>query len=905
MIRLSDFPVREKVTDDIDWKNVPMESWEMNFRRSRVLHEELKLLKRLTTFASVLAAVAMVAISVLNALCPFLFGNFETVLLLFFAAAVPCVLAWRKPYLETGIVFYVSLVALLLISNLGLIFMDGYRNEFYSIIFIAIIVPFVLFVLDKVASMYIHWATASPMLDKAAMEALRGVWRERFNLGFFVPAKLKLKDRVGDKGEIDKAFQQIAYYPGFLMSVFLMCVVSIFAVQLISFTLFAQAALISASVLVVGSALLVASRHKGVIASVLSAFLLFCTVKTFRHHPGTIQYPTEYKLRLNLCYSAIMMLCFAVNTFWFPWALGSFTLVDSASQLIFNIALQFTIVLCLAPALLFAMAVVAIGPVMRAFEQLSEGEAALFAHQGWTQFDCYLDRISKSGCAAENECVWIGFHQQLQFPLLIPTSLFNQHAHFLGGSGAGKTGLGLATLTAQMIRQKDGPVIVIDGKGDNALFQSVKKWCEEDKRKFKWFTTSAEKSTYLFNPLGQAAIEKFSLSDIVGFFLASLNLFHGTGYGRGWFTQASKTALAEAAKLERMGENKPATLEMFCQQLEVIMQDKKELAKSAKHVLYMLQTLAEFPQLNNAVVNDPPDLAKPPHPACKHAIDMLEVIKKKQVVYFSFDSLTDRSSAGELSRMAIFSIIAAAKAYESEKFETPHVTVIIDEAQNIVASNIGDVIEMARSRGIHFVFSHQSRDQLKLDGSTDLRSDFDTCTQVKLHFDAQGETVKHLQEISGEVGYADGTWEQFMSDLAGGNAAKEFALCRYGNPAIATVRMQVGPRLTVNEIQDASGEKNSCIISVNRKDGVAQYRGAFPIHIDYPINAEQFQTNTKLRWPAKDGETISTAPHWPHVDMETVVREEVKSKEEQDAEILKQLQEAIDGPEIHEKPPEL
>ena len=649
MIRLAEFPVREKFTDDVVWKNIPRESWEMNFRRLRSHNDELILFKRLTIFASVFAAVALVAISVLNALCPFLFGNLETVLLLFFAAAVPCGMAWRHPARETGIVFYISLVLLLLVSNLGLIFMDGYRNEFYSTIFVAIVVPFVLFVLDRVAGIYVHWATASPMMDKAAMEALRGVWRERFNRGFFVRANLKLKDRTGKKNEIDQALQRISYYPAFLLSVFLMCVVSIFAVQLLSLTMIAQAALISASIVIAGSAIHVALRYEGVVPTTLSALMLFCNVQTFSHHPGTVQYPYSYKLRLNLYYSAIMMLCFAVNTFWFPWALGSFALVDSATHLITNIALQFAIVVFLAPALLFAMAIIAIGPVINAFETLCEGEAALFAHEDWTQFDCYNNRLSLSGCDAENECIWIGLHQTYQFPILIPMTLFNQHAHLLGGSGAGKTGLGLATLTAQMIKQNDGPVIIIDGKGDNAFFQSVKKWCEEDKRKFKWFTTSAEKSTYLFNPLGQAAINKFSLPEVVGFFLTSLNLFHGTDYGRGWFTQAGKTALTEAAKLKRAGEHKPATLELFCRHLEAMMLDKQELAKSAKHVLYMLQTLAEFPQLNNAVAGRTSDEKKPPHPACKHAIDMLEVIKKKQVVYFSFDSLTDQSSAGAVS----------------------------------------------------------------------------------------------------------------------------------------------------------------------------------------------------------------------------------------------------------------
>lgn len=121
MIRLSQHSVREKVADDFDWRKIPVESWEMNFRPLRDDEQEIKLFKRLTCFASFFAAIALAAISIVNALCPFLFGNSETILLLAFAAAVPMVLAWRNPNRETGIELYGTLVLLLLLSNLGLL----------------------------------------------------------------------------------------------------------------------------------------------------------------------------------------------------------------------------------------------------------------------------------------------------------------------------------------------------------------------------------------------------------------------------------------------------------------------------------------------------------------------------------------------------------------------------------------------------------------------------------------------------------------------------------------------------------------------------------------------------------------------------------------------------------------
>ena len=190
------------------------------------------------------------------------------------------------------------------------------------------------------------------------------------------------------------------------------------------------------------------------------------------------------------------------------------------------------------------------------------------------------------------------------------------------------------------------------------------------------------------------------------------------------------------------------------------------------------------------------------------------------------------------------------------------------------------------------MFAHQSRDQLKLDSNTDLRSVFDGCTQVKMYFDAQGDSVKHLQEMSREVGYADLSWKQFVSDVKAGNASMNYAIMEEGNPPLVDVRMHIGPRLTVNEIQDVSADENSCIFACNRKRGLAQYNGAFPIHINYPINFKKYDANKRRRWPVEDEKTTSSLPHWPKVVGETVIRKEVKPSKSKDEAVLEQLKAA-------------
>ena len=117
--------------------------------------------------------------------------------------------------------------------------------------------------------------------------------------------------------------------------------------------------------------------------------------------------------------------------------------------------------------------------------------------------------------------------------------------------------------------------------------------------------------------------------------------------------------------------------------------------------------------------------------------------------------------------------------------------------------------------------------------------------------------------------------------------------------------MRVGPRLTLNEIQDASASTNTCILAVKRRIGLAQYRGAFPIHIDYPISEAEFEENQRLRWPPKSDETIESLPLWPKIEVETVVRDETPEPESPDVEAdLKKFADGIfDAPIFKPKPP--
>src|SRR5450755_2347662 len=53
---------------------------------------------------------------------------------------------------------------------------------------------------------------------------------------------------------------------------------------------------------------------------------------------------------------------------------------------------------------------------------------------------------------------------------LLDRLLLRTHAHYMGGTGSGKTSLGLAALAFQLIAHADSSIVVVDLKGDASFF---------------------------------------------------------------------------------------------------------------------------------------------------------------------------------------------------------------------------------------------------------------------------------------------------------------------------------------------------------------------------------------------------------------------------------------------------
>ena len=449
----------------------------------------------------------------------------------------------------------------------------------------------------------------------------------------------------------------------------------------------------------------------------------------------------------------------------------------------------------------------------------------------------------------------------------MPLELLFEHMHILGAPGTGKSALGIAPLTAQLIRRNDGPVIVLDLKGDMALFNTARLEAEKAGRQFKWFTNKPNRSTYIFNPWRQGYLEQMTLPEILGLFLLSLNLHHGDDYGRAFFGLKSRSllrdVLRQALDLEsgarRRGSRPPRAPQSFADLERLIRETGGVDQQAGEHLLHVLQTLVDFPQLNLSPLDRESPLA------VENAIHMPDVIHGKQVVYFYLQALTDMVSAGEIARLAMYAALSAAVAYREDTGMKPRVYLLADEAQILMAQNIANVLAQAREYGLACILCHQTLSQLNPPGGVDLRDLVLSCTSVKQFWSARNPDQKdHISKISGEVAYYSAAWDQFAHHVDRGQIGRQYAAAHPEEQPYVRVGETVGPRLTAQDIEDYSRQPNTSIMSIERNAGLACFEGAFPVHMDWMMSKAEFdRRNLQMGWPEPTDETIVTAGSWP------------------------------------------
>ncbi len=156
-------------------------------------------------------------------------------------------------------------------------------------------------------------------------------------------------------------------------------------------------------------------------------------------------------------------------------------------------------------------------------------------------WNLYVNRMLHSSDALERQHLFLGEHHPSGVPILLDQSILNGHAYISGDTGSGKTSLGIIPLLTQLLQKTnrqfdpakrlDASFVIIDLKGDPALFHTARQLAEAQGLPFRWFTSESGRSSYAFNPLDQRAFNELSEIAMTELQMAALSLEHGEGYG--------------------------------------------------------------------------------------------------------------------------------------------------------------------------------------------------------------------------------------------------------------------------------------------------------------------------------------------------------------------------------------
>lgn len=421
-------------------------------------------------------------------------------------------------------------------------------------------------------------------------------------------------------------------------------------------------------------------------------------------------------------------------------------------------------------------------------------------------------------------------------PFMVSRSVFNEPAHFLGSTGAGKTSKGLAPWIEQTIGFGDCSLIVLDLKADTLETLATMISAEATLRKktgkhlpLKLFSSQNRFPIHGFNPMASGVWNKFTLYERTDILCGAMGLIYGADYGEGYYTSANAMACYETL---RCYPNIRTFRELADRCRYVLTHPSKfdllpNTAKNADHLYSELRRLADYEQLQ--VAND----GRYPAAALENSIDLFDLFQRPQMLYLHLSTSLGLGSAPALARLFTYLLLTAASVTERRC----RVYLVVDEFQRMVADNLEYIMQMARSMDVGLVLANQSMADLRTRRS-DMISIMETNCRFRQWFDVPAEEDRlRLASVSGE------TIERLANNSI--NHGTRDTTHSVGSAEV------ILPRLNINEILQIGDDPNLSIVRVARGAGYAQF-GGFPtvVRSGFHIAKEEYERRKAMPWPA-------------------------------------------------------
>jgi Type IV secretion-system coupling protein DNA-binding domain len=565
---------------------------------------------------------------------------------------------------------------------------------------------------------------------------------------------------------------------------------------------------------------------------------------------GIFRFPTRWLRspwhRWTLLVFTLLMIGFAFGTKC-PHPFGFHRVGDSFSmQLLANLVM----ISVTGPLVLCATLWLSAGTLLARFEK----ELSQHRDEETTDWDNYIDRIINSDDALEREHLFLGVSETSDYPILVHQQIHDQHGHILGDSGASKTSLAMGPQATQLIARADSTVVIVDLKGDKALFESCRREAARTKKlRFRWISNEVGKSTFGFNPFMQSHNRLLSVEQLTQQLLQGLSLDYGIQYGAGFFTAMNEIVLNNVLQ---------ATGARSFRELSEHLADRswyqrigyEEDWKQARHLGALVQRLS-----GSQAINVVPDMFADRPEVHERAIDASNLLDEPQVIYLWLRSAVEPTNAPAIARLFLWSVFTAASHQPQDQ---NRVYFFIDEMQQIISDGIKLIFEQFRDLGGTIIAAHQTAGQLRRQG-TDLGDTIDSCTAVKQIFRASDlMSLDRLEKLSGTRRETTATWHQPYERGSGDLTDRYEAL--HAAEGIVRVSEKEQVRYNRDTLQAIGARQHSSLVRFTFGSGYTQFAGrSVPMKSQYHISFEEYLKRRQQPWPNDAGAFLIQSPSTP------------------------------------------
>lgn len=520
---------------------------------------------------------------------------------------------------------------------------------------------------------------------------------------------------------------------------------------------------------------------------------------------------------------------------------------------------------------------------LRERQELLIRERQFFFGQTWDQlaacFTNHLQTTLPDGSVIKaNDHIFLGVASEPEGDddrykaIFLHRPILEQHIHILGGTGSGKTSLGVMPIIIQLIRgyaqpdPKTGgikpsdkqPIVIFDVKGDLALFHTARKEAEDRGQEFLFFNVDSTKASYYFNPFQVLRQHGATPSEQAHQLMDALSLNHGEQYGGSYFTRMNRQPL-----LQMLRKGTPQSFRDLYNQLKG---DAKK-RKQAEELFAALEGLIDYPQLYTTKEQE----EKQP----ETIIDFDRMFDRNQVVYFWLTAPTQSQAIREIGKLAIYSFfMTAIKRHAAGKRKQSYL--IIDEFQRLIGENLAQLVEQARGFGIGAILANQNISQLDTrDGK--LWSLVNSNVRASLHFgsgdpdekkllsEMSGEIIDYLSSVTATEGLTKGRSEAHSSGVTSTSGSSGFSSVSTSGTTSGTTESESSsisesvadtreefyrPRFRLEDLNGWFNDDRNFLFWVRRGSGLSNFRG-LPVKVEgiYTIDELTYKKRELLPWP--------------------------------------------------------